>query len=285
MAALLMAGRWPRTMPALITPFDDHGEIDVVAHLHNISVATAVGARGVLIAGSTGEGPYLEPGERTTLVAAARESDTDITVMCGISAESDRQALRQIDDAADGGANAALVATPGTLVRNRTQPIIDFYVRVAEASALPVFLYTVPRVTAYELPIEAILELAPHANIVGMKDSGGNAERLDQLAGVLSADFVVYAGSSRALADSADRGAHGAITASANYAWKLADAAISGDRSAQSDLTELVSVIELHGVPGTKYAASLTGMRPAQARLPLQPLSSDAQDAIRAILA
>jgi 4-hydroxy-tetrahydrodipicolinate synthase len=104
---------------ALITRFDDDGEIDVVAHAHNVSVANAVGARGVLIAGSTGEGPYLEPGERTTLVAAARAPDADITIICGISAESDRQALRQIHDAANGGANAALVATPGTLVRNR----------------------------------------------------------------------------------------------------------------------------------------------------------------------
>ena len=77
MAALLMAGNWPRTMPALITPFDDDGEIDVVAHHHNVSAATGVGARGVLIAGSTGEGPYLEPGERTTLVATARESAAD----------------------------------------------------------------------------------------------------------------------------------------------------------------------------------------------------------------
>jgi len=285
MANLLKAGTWPRTMPALITPFENDGEIDVVAHHHNVSVATAAGARGVLIAGSTGEGPYLEPGERTTLVATAHESDTDITVICGISAESDRQALHQIRDAANGGANAVLVATPGTLVRNRTQPIIDFYMRIAGEATLPVFLYTVPHVTAYELPVEAVLELASHPNIVGMKDSGGNAERLVSLASVLSADFVVYAGSSRALADSSDRGAHGAITASANYAWQVVDAAISGDRSAQSDLTEFVTVVEPHGVPGTKFAASLIGMHPGQARPPLQTLASDAEAAIRAVLA
>jgi len=272
-------------MPALITPFDDAGEIDLAAQVHNISVATSVGARGVLIAGSTGEGPYLEPGERTTLVTAAREFDTDITVICGVSAESDRQALHHVHDAANGRADAVLVATPGSLVRNRTSPIIDFFVRIADESPLPVFLYTVPPVTAYELPVEAVLELALHPNIVGMKDSGGNAGRLEEIASVMSSDFVVYAGSSRALADSADRGAHGAITASANYAWQFADAAISGDRSAQDDLIGLISVVEPHGVPGTKYAASLAGMHPAHARLPLRPLDSSVQARIRAAIA
>jgi len=271
-------------MPALITPFDVASEIDLAAHVHNISVATTVGARGVLIAGSTGEGPYLEPGERTSLVATAREFDPDMTVICGVSAESDRQALHHVRDALNGRADAVLVATPGSLVRNRTGPIIDFFVRIADESPLPVFLYTVPPVTAYELPVEAILELARHPNIVGMKDSGGNAARLEEIAAVLSPDFVVYAGSSRALADSADRGAHGAITASANYAWRFADAAISGDRSAQDDLIALISVVEPHGVPGTKYAASLAGMRSGRSRLPLQPLATEAQTAIQAAL-
>jgi dihydrodipicolinate synthase/N-acetylneuraminate lyase len=92
----------------------------------------------------------------------------------------------------------------------------------------------------------------------------------------------VYAGSSRALAQSGARGAVGAITASSNYAWALADGAVSGDWSAQEDLIELVSIIEPHGVPGTKFAASLAGMQPGRSRLPLQPLSSDAEAEIRA---
>ena len=274
-----MGSTWPRTMPALITPFDDLGEVDVDAHRHNVSVAEATGARGVLIAGSTGEGPYLEPGERNLLVSAAHEAD--ITIICGISAETDRQAKAQIAEAANGGADAVLVVTPGTLVRNRVRHIADYYVRTADSSPLPVFLYTVPPVTGYELPVDAILTLASHGNIAGMKDSGGDIERLNHLATVLSDGFIVYAGSSRALAQSADRGAYGAITASSNYAWGLADGAVSGDWSAQADLIELVSVIEPHGVPGTKFAASLAGMRPGRSRLPLQPLSSDAKDEIR----
>lgn len=271
-------------MPALITAFTSDGTVDIAGHRHNVETAIRLGASGVLIAGSTGEGPYLEPGERSILVSAAREVDETAVILCGISAETDRQASAQIDEAAVSGADAVLVVTPVTLVRNRTEAVVAYYDRIAAASPLPVLLYTVPPVTGYALPVEAILRLSSHPNIAGMKDSGGDVSRLDQLSAVLTPEFVVYAGSSRALAESASRNAHGAITASSNYAWSLADAAVSGDPSAQALLTELVSVIEPFGVPGTKYAASVVGMHPGVARLPLQPLADDTRSEIRSIL-
>ncbi len=276
-----MGSPWPRTMPALITAFNADGSLDADAHRHNTSVASAAGARGILVAGSTGEGPYLEEGERETLVSLTRDTQVDLTVICGVSAETDRQAYAQIAEAASGGADAVLVMTPGTLVRGRARLITDFYVRIANASPLPILLYTVPPVTGYELPVDSVLELVDHPNIVGMKDSGGDASRLDDLAHSLTSEFTVYAGASRALADSGDRGAHGTITASSNYAWKLADAAVSGDRDAQSTLVEITSAIEPHGVPGTKFAASLAGMHPGHSRLPLQPLAPEFEPAIR----
>lgn len=276
-----MSTRWPDTIPALITPFDSDGEVDIDAHRHNVTAAAAAGASGVLIAGSTGEGPYLEPGERRTLVSEARSAQNNMTVVCGVSAETDREAVRQIHEAASGGADAILVVTPGALVRNRMQPIVDFLTRTADAAPLPVFLYTVPMVTGYELPIEAVIGLASHPNIVGMKDSGGDYERLEHLGSVLSDDFIVYTGSSKALADGAARGAHGAITASANYALDLVSASAGGDRAAQRALAALIAVIEPHGVPGTKFAASLTGMRPGSSRLPLQPLTPSTEAEIR----
>lgn len=272
-------------MPALITAFNADGTVDLAAHAHNISVAVAAGTSGILVAGSTGEGPYLEPDERMTLVSTAREAQGDLTIVCGISAETDRQALAQIGEAANGGADAVLVATPGALVRNRDALIIEFYKRIADLSPLPVLLYTVPPVTAYVLPVESVIELADHPNIAGMKDSGGDPTRLKDLSNVLSPEFIVYAGSSKVLAESATRGAHGAITASSNYAWALADAAVSGNSDAQSTLAELTSFIEPHGVPGTKFAASVTGMRPGHSRLPLQPLAPEFEPAIRNAIA
>lgn len=276
-----MSRFWPRTMPAIITPFDGDQRIDTDAHRHNVSTAVATGTDGILIAGSTGEGPYLDPGERATLVDAARETASGLTIVCGIAAETDRQAARQIAEAAD-AADSALVITPGTLVRGRTDLISDYYERIADASPLPILLYTNPVVTGYEIPVDAVRRLAQHPNIVGMKDSGGDTSRLDEMEDVLDSGFVVYIGSSRTLAESSGRGAFGAITASANYAFAVVDASANQDPEAQAALTEVTSAIQQFGVPGTKYAASLAGMVEGRTRLPLQSLSEQAKQTISA---
>lgn len=269
-------------MPALITSFDTAEDIGEGAHENNLSVAVTTGAGGVLLAGSTGEGTYLEPGERKLLTAITRRAFPDLTIVCGISAETDRAARTQVAEAGSGGADAVLVVTPGTLVRNRHRLITDFYRRIADASPLPILLYSVPGVTGYELPVESVAELAAHHNIVGMKDSGGNVSRLEALSEILGPKFIIYAGSSKALADSHYRGAHGAITASANYAFPLVDAAASGNREAQAALVDITTIVEHHGVAGTKFAASLAGMHPGSSRLPLQPLGATEQDEITA---
>ena len=267
-------------MPALVTALDPDGALHPDAHEHNVARALDAGAKGVVIGGSTGEGPYLEPGERTLLVGRAREAFPDLTIVCGIFAESARHAHTQICEATDGGADAILVVTPTTLVRDRREWIVDYFEWIADTSPVPVFLYTNPRVTGYELPCESVAELAGHPNIAGMKDSGGDVTRLDDIAAILSDDFVVYVGASRALADSFDRGAHGAITASANYAFSTVAAAASGDPSAQTALTDVTPIVERYGVAGTKVAAALAGLRPGPGRAPLPSLDAAAQDAI-----
>ena len=279
-----MTVEWPRVMPALVTAMGDNGEIDIDAHVHNVGVSVDAGARGVLIGGSTGEGPYLEVGERSKLIASARSSFTDLVIIAGVFAESMLQAERQICEAADAEADALLVVTPTTLVRGRREWIVDYFESVADTSPLPVLLYTVPNVTGYELPCESVAELAGHHNIIGMKDSGGDTTRLDAIAQIMDESFVVYAGSSLVLSDSFDRGAYGAITASSNYAFTTVSAAVAGDRKAQDHLAALVSLVEPHGVPGTKYAASVTGMTPGPARLPLQPLTDESKKRIKEAL-
>lgn len=74
----------PDYMPALITPFDRSGEIDIDAHVGNLRVLAETGIEGFVIGGSNGEGPYLEPGERRALVKAGRRRKAHF--MVGIAA-------------------------------------------------------------------------------------------------------------------------------------------------------------------------------------------------------
>jgi dihydrodipicolinate synthase/N-acetylneuraminate lyase len=282
----------PRAIPALITPFTEEGDPDVTGHAFNLRALSAQGVDGFLIAGSTGEGPYLEPGERRLLVETARATlGESVYVIGGVAGESVRQAIAHIDELVAGGADAALVLTPTSLARGNHTAVARFFIAVAEASALPIFLYSVPAVTGYEIPVETVQGLAAHANILGMKDSGGRPVRTQELARSIGEPFMLFSGASRALAPSIAAGGYGAISASSNYAYALVAelieaAGVSAPRAErlQAELTALIAPIEAHGLIGTKAAAEAAGLRAGWPRLPLVPLPAEQRAAIAAMV-
>ncbi len=273
----------PRAMPALITPFARDGDLDLEAHAGNLELLTDQGAQGFLLAGSTGEGPYLEGAERQQLVATARSTLGETAyVICGVTAESVRQAICQITEIAAGGADAVLVLTPTTLARGNHDAVALFFIEVADASPLPIYLYSAPAVTAYEIPVETVQLLAPHPNIIGMKDSGGRPVRIQEMSRSIDEPFMMFSGASRALALSLAAGGYGAISACSNYAYRFVDelieaAGVSTSRAErlQSELTALIGPIEAHGIVGTKAAAGAMGLNVGFPRLPLRPLPDE----------
>ncbi len=270
----------PHYMPALITPFDDEGQIIVEAHAHNLRLQAARGVTGFVLGGSTGEGPYLEAGERALLLREARlELGEDPFLVCGVAAQSVRQANTQILEIADGGADAALVMTPTALARGNHSAISRFFEAVADAAPIPIFLYSVPAVTGYELPADTAAVLARHPNVTAMKDSGGRPLHTKEIVQSTPPDFLVYSGSSSALSQAMAAGAVGAITASGNYIPELLAALVAisrssmaGAESLQRRLTEAAREVEAFGVVGTKAAAGAAGLWTGIPRKPLQPI-------------
>ena len=271
-------------MPAIITPFDEQQELDLDAHRHNLSFLGGLGFRGFVLGGSTGEGPLLEPGERLRLTAASRESVDDGTfLLCGINAETNREGRRQVAEVAEGGGDGALVLTPTTMSRNRTNFVTAFFKEVADESPLPVFLYSVPLVTAYSLPLEAIWELAHHPNVVGMKDSSGDAIRIQGILAGLGDNFALYNGSAAAVTLSLAAGAHGVILAAANYVPRLALEVVAaaldtppGDMKKQHRLSAANDGVARYGIPGVKAAAEMAGLQAGRCRSPLLPVPEEA---------
>lgn len=279
-------------MPALVTPFTGNGNLDLDSHAANLSALSERGVTGFLLGGSTGEGPYLDDGERKALLDTARSTLGNAPfLVCGIVSESFRGTLRQIDESIVGGADAVLVQTPTALTRGREEYVEGYYTDVAKASELPVLIYSVPLYTAYEPSIETIARIAETDNIVGMKDSGGNPARKAQIVESTSEDFIVYAGSSRAISLSIAAGAYGSITASGNYAPELVKELVRKARrsansatEAQAQLTKLSLAIEEYGIPGVKAAAEATGLQPGSPRKPLRKLPKRTATALQEAL-
>ena len=264
----------PEYLPALITPFTARGNLDLKAHTHNLRVLADRGIEGFLIGGSNGEGPYLEPGERGRMIKAGRRRKAHF--MAGVTAESTRAGLAQVEECVEAGADTLLVTTPTTLTRNNPEAVLAYFRAVADRARRPVLIYSVPPVMGYSIPIEFVERLARHPNIIGMKDSSGDVVRLQTILDVTPGEFILYSGSSKALTAAIAIGCHGAITGSGNYAPELvlktqsaAKTEPSRARRHQKRLSEMSAAIESHGVPGVKAAAKAAGL---QAGYPRQPL-------------
>ena len=123
-----------------------------------------------------------EEESREALRVAQAAATPDKVLLAGVGRESVFETLRMADYAAELDYDAILVRTPHYYRKQmRNREMLTYYQAIADRSPLPVLFYSVPGCTAYDLPVEVVAELALHPNIVGMKDSSGNVERIAQL--------------------------------------------------------------------------------------------------------
>ncbi len=280
----------------VVTPFLPGSEdLDLDGFRANGRAHLADGLAGLVVAGSTGEAALLDEAERTALVAAAREvAPSDRLVIAGTGAESTRQCLTRCRAARDAGADAVLVVAPHYYANAMTLAALRaHYQRVADASPLPVILYNIPKYMHFALPAELVAELAAHPNVVGIKDSSGDAAMLAGFLAAQSETFTVLTGSGAGLHAALQAGARGGILAVSLFAGPTALAVVgahaAGDAAAaaagQAILTPLAQVIVAKlGVPGVKHAMERVGRVGGSPRLPLLPLDAAGRAEVDALL-
>jgi dihydrodipicolinate synthase/N-acetylneuraminate lyase len=166
--------------PAVTTPFYPDGAVYYKKIEHNIDRYSRTPIAGMVVLGSTGETVMLSDEERREVLRVTAEvAAPDKVLIAGTGAESVIETLRLTEHAARLNYDVALVRTPH-FYRPQMKPeaLLAFYRTVADRSPLPVLLYTVPPFTAYDLPLEVITALAEHQNIIGIKESSGNVEKV-----------------------------------------------------------------------------------------------------------
>jgi dihydrodipicolinate synthase/N-acetylneuraminate lyase len=166
--------------PAVTTPFYPDGAVYYKKIEHNIDRYSRTPIAGMVVLGSTGEAVMLGDDERREVLRVTAEvAAPEKVLIAGTGAESVLETLRLTEYAAKLKYDVALVRTPH-FYRPQMKPeaLLAFYRTVADQSPLPVLLYTVPPFTAYDLPLEVIAALAEHPNIIGIKESSGNVEKV-----------------------------------------------------------------------------------------------------------
>ena len=282
--------------PPLATPFVNQ-EL-AVAHLaENVRKLAPTGLTGFVALGSNGELPALTEAEKLQVVeTVVANAPVDAQVIVGVGYESTRQALSFIAQAAERGAQAALVLPPSYYKSALTPDVLrDFYTALADDAALPLLIYNMPAYTGINLGPEVVVPLAQHPRIRGLKDSSGNIVQITEvIRQTQDTDFAVLAGSASFLFTALCVGAAGGVAALANLAPRecvqLYDlfqrGTIDEARRLQFRLmAPNAAVTNRFGVAGLKAAMTLCGYAGGEPRHPLVPLPPNLHETVREILA
>jgi 4-hydroxy-2-oxoglutarate aldolase len=281
-------------VPPLVTPFRDDGALDLHGFESNLDSYAAEDLSGYLVLGSNGEAASLEEEEKLALVRSARRLSKGRTLLVGTGLESTRATIAFTRKAADAGADAALVLTPSYYKAQMTaEAWRRHFEAVAEASPVPVLLYSVPAFTGIPFPPAVASALASHPNVRGMKESSGDIGLLGRILGSVPESFAVACGNAPVLYPALCVGAAAGIVAVACCAPRpaaaLYRAAMAGDharaRRLQEALTPLSVAMVAHGVAGLKMAVDLSGRRGGAVRAPLLAPPPAARDELQRLLA
>jgi 4-hydroxy-tetrahydrodipicolinate synthase len=225
---------------ALVTPMFDNGEVDYVTLAELIEFHVDAGTAGIVSVGTTGESATLPFKEHIKVVAKTVELvNGRIPVIAGSGANSTEEAVFLTQQIAALGVDGFLSVVP---YYNKPQQrgLVAHFNAVADASDLPLILYNVPSRTVLDMHTSAVVELAKHKNIVGIKDATGDLARLEELKKQLPSEFLLFSGDDATGCDFVLNGGHGVISVTANIAplemANMCKLAQTGDAEAARDI-------------------------------------------------
>ena len=280
---------------AAVTPFNRRGEIDEGMFRENLQKLAGIGLAGVLVAGSTGEAPYLEELERLRLVEVARGLVRPPEILiAGTGLESTAATVRLSQEAVARGADAVLVLTPNYFKSKMDADTLAAHYRaVARQVDRPVIIYSIPQFTGLHLEPSTLAKLSQIPNVVGLKESSGDIHFVRAILRRARPGFRVLVGSVAILHQALRAGAVGAVLGQASFAPELCvglyQAFLQRKRKTalefQERLLPLARGISLpFGVPGMKAALDLSGYAGGFPRPPLAPLGPAARELVAAAL-
>jgi len=282
-------------IPPVVTPMLPNEEVDYAKLRRFIDFQIDAGVHGIFVLGTTGECYALDADEKQKIVATAvAHVNKRVPVYAGTGAETTREAIQHTRMAEREGVDGVSVITPYFIMPSQSE-IVDHYRRIAEATALPVVLYSNPS-TCGGLKIEpdTVAKLAGVKNIVAIKDSSGDLQNLIETVRIVPADFAVLQGRDTLIAPALLFGAKGAVPASCNVAPRILveiyESFMAGDleraKLAQKRLSPVRMAFMIGTAPGVvKQALALTGWDVGPSRSPIAPLSSEKRAKLKEILA
>ncbi len=279
---------------AIVTPFKD-GQVDYEAYKALIEAQIAGGVDGIVPMGTTGESPTVSTEEHLEIIRVCIETVAGrCQVIAGTGANCTAEAIELTKAAAAMGADGTLQVCPYYNKPNQ-EGVYQHFKAIAEATDLPIMLYSIPGRSGIEIAVETVARLAADCpTIVAIKEAGGSVERVNQLVQALPADFAILSGDDGLTVPFISCGAVGLVSVTSNIApaemKELVDTAMNGDGKKALELQKkyyplmkgLMS-LDVNPVPA-KAALALRGQIGWEIRLPLVPLAEEKHGKLAALL-
>lgn len=281
--------------PPIPTPFDGDGNVAYEALTANLKRWNEHALSGYVVLGSNGEAAYLSEWEKIRILETARAAiPAGKLLIAGTGCESTRQTILLTRQAAQAGADAALIVTPHYYGGKMTSDALArHYTAIAGESPIPLIVYNVPKFTHVDMEVAAIARAAQHPNVIGIKDTSGNIVKLADTVRQAGPGFQVLAGSAGFFFPALAVGAVGGILALANIAPRqslaIYDLYHAGSYAEAAELQRRMipvnaAVTARFDIAGLKKTLDLLGYYGGPVRPPLLDLTAAECDALKAIM-
>jgi 4-hydroxy-tetrahydrodipicolinate synthase len=283
-----------RVATAMVTPFDDRGELDLDAAVELAAWLVENGSDALVLAGTTGESPTLTESEELILFRTVREA-VPVPVVAGAGSNSTATAVEQTRRATETGVDAILSVTP--YYNRPSQAGLEAHFRaVAAATDLPVILYDIPARTGRKIATETILRLAHEVpNITGLKDAAGDPAETARLIAEAPSGFEVFSGDDPLTLPLLALGAVGVISVASHWVGRqmgeMIDAFHKGDvataRRINAGLLASYDFESGDDAPNpipTKMLLRVLGLKVGECRPPMGPAPEGLADRARKVL-
>lgn len=267
---------------ALITPFDEAGNVNYRKLRELLNMHIEHGTDAVLILGTTGETPALSEEEQDEIVrVSVEEAGGRIPIIVNSGTNNTEKSVAKSIKYQEMGADGLLVITPYYNKPNQSGMIEHFY-KIADSVSIPIYIYNVPSRTGICIDVGIVAELSKHPNIAGIKEASGDMSYVTKLSTLIHDDFNIYSGNDDITIALMSMGAAGAVSVWANLmpekVHEMTHAYLEGRTEEagkmQLQYLNLINALfcETNPVP-IKEIMNMTGMQVGNCRLPLGSIS------------
>ncbi|PAD37056.1 4-hydroxy-tetrahydrodipicolinate synthase [Terribacillus saccharophilus] len=285
--------KFGKVITAMVTPFDNQGQIDFDATTRLLDYLIENGTNAVVVAGTTGESPTLSHEEKLSLFRhVVKTVDGRIPIIAGTGSNNTQASIELTKEAEEIGVDAALIVAPYYNKPNQ-RGLYAHFEAVANSTKLPIMLYNIPGRSVVKIEPETVMELSKISNIVSVKDSTGDLSSMTKVIAGTPDDFSLYSGDDDLTLPVAAIGGNGIVSVSSHVVGNEIQAMLQAyeagnigeaSRIHQQILPIMQGLFQAPNPTPVKEALNQKGIAVGGVRLPLVELTDEEKENVSKLL-